>query len=109
MEKAYALTGVGEDDYEGRDGEEGELSRETIEAELARRNVWRDGGEVGGWFGWLLGCVAVVVGLEWLTDIDVRITILCNTVLGARPRGLHARGDPRAQVRWFRVFVSSVV
>lgn len=47
VEKIYALTGVGEDDYEG-----GELSREAIEAELARRNVWRDGGEVGLWFGW---------------------------------------------------------
>lgn len=50
VEKAYAMTGVGEDDYEGRG--DGELSREKIEAELARRNVWRDGGEVGGVLLW---------------------------------------------------------
>lgn len=46
VEKAYALTGVGEDDYES-EGQDGALSREKIEAELARRNVWRDVGEVG--------------------------------------------------------------
>lgn len=49
VEKAYALTGVSGDDYEGEE----DLTREKIEAELARRDVWRDLGEVR-WrhFGW---------------------------------------------------------
>lgn len=91
VEKAYAMTGVGEDDYEG------ELSREKIEAELARRNVWRDVGEVG--FG---GFRIVGFGEIGWTDgrtLSSRFVHTRNAVLGPRPRRLHARGDPCAQVR----------
>ena len=54
VERLYALSGVGGEDYVTG---QGALSREKIEAELGRRNVWADVGEVGGLCVWAFMCV----------------------------------------------------